>query len=443
MKLFIKSVFTVILLTTATNLFAQSGNNGNGGNNNFIPELVFQNPAVVSGTAGQDGAVYKFSNVATDIDATVKIVGRSSSSVVLKSIDTSSIGWPKAFQPVLGMPGNVPANQNWWMEFEIRFFKAGTDQKKKIKGFQVTAIDIDGDNYYIQEYIQMNKVKSVSYSPVTYLVESLPMSFLSDPGNNDDEEEDGETNKMIQGPIQNFTNIDTAATGVMATFSYENKSKITFRYGGKSNGAGSSTVGERLNSLWFKAFSLAPQGTLPVTFYSFTASYDKKNVVLNWTATTDDTFSHYVVERSTDGKNYSEIGIVFTTGALLTNYQFKDVAIGSPTNVVFYRLRYKSSKETTYSAIRVVKLNSREQDLQIITYPNPVTSELRVTLPNEWQGKQVQLELYSTNGTRMQSLQLASASQTETIRTSSLAKGFYIVKASCSGETLQQRIIKD
>lgn len=443
MKLFIKSVFTAMLLTTATNLIAQSGNgNGNGNNNNFIPELVFQNPTLVSGVAGQDGAVYKFSNVASGIDARVKIVGRSSGSVVLKSIDTATLGWPKAFQPVLGIPGFVPTNQNWWMEFEMRFYEAGTTNKKKIKGFQVTAIDVDGDGYYIQEYLQMNKVKTSAFSSVTYLVENTPMSILSNLLNESGYNLNG-LNKFIQGPVQNFTNIDTAATGVMSTFTYEDKDMITFRYGAKSNGAGNSTVGERLNSLWFKSFSLAPQGVLPVTFYSFTASYDKKNVVLNWTATTDDTFSHYVVERSTDGKNYSEIGIVFTTGAMLTNYQFKDAGVSSPSNVVFYRLRYKSSKETTYSAIRVIKLNSREQDLQITTYPNPVTSELRVTLPNEWQGKPVQLELYSTNGTRIQNLQLSKASQTETIRTASLAKGFYIVKASCNGESLQQRIVKD
>jgi hypothetical protein len=440
MKLFIKSVFTAILLASASNLLAQPGNSN--ANNNYIPELVFQNPTLVSGTAGQDGAVYKFSNVASGIDARVKIVGRSSSSVVLTNIDDNNLGWKKAFQPILGIPGVVPANQNWWMEFEMRFYDAGTTNKKKIKGFQVTAIDVDGDGAYIQEFVQMNKVKSATYSPVTYLVESTPMPMLNSLNNESGYNLDG-MNKFVQGPIQNFTNIDTAGTGVMSTFTYEDKDVIVFRYGAKSNGAGNSTAGERMNSLWFKAFNLSAPGTLPVTFHSFTASYEKKNVVLKWTADTDDTFSHYTVERSTDGKNFTEIGLVSTTGAMISDYHFTDANITSSTNVVFFRLRYKSSKETTYSAIRVVKLNNKDQHFQIITYPNPVVNELRVTLPNEWQGKKIQLELYSANGTRMHSLQSNSASQTETIKTNSLAKGFYIVKASCNGETLQQRIIKD
>ena len=440
MKRFIKSAFALILLASTSSLVAQSGNSN--AYNNYIPELVFQNPTLIAGTAGQDAAVYKFSNVASGIDATVKIVGRSSNSVVLTNIDDNNLGWKKAFQPILGIPGVVPANQNWWMEFEMRFYDAGTTNKKKIKGFQVTAIDVDGDGAYIQEYLQMNKVKYMAYSPVTYLVESLPISLISTLVNESGYNLNG-LNKLVQGPIQNFINIDTAGTGVMSTFTYEDKDMIVFRYGAKSNGAGTSTAGERMNSLWFKSFNLSAPGTLPVTFHSFTTSYERKNVVLKWAADTDDTFSHYTVERSTDGKNYSEIGVVATTGAMLSTYQFTDANISSSTNVVFYRLRYKSLKETTYSAIRLVKLNSKEQGTQIITYPNPVVNELRVTLPNEWQGKNVQLELYSANGTRMHSLQSNSASQTETIKTNSLAKGFYIVKANCNGEILQQRIIKD
>lgn len=436
MKLFIKSVFTAMLLTTLVNAIAQSGSN------NFIPELVFQNPVLISGTRGQNGAVYRFYNVANGLDATVKIVDRSSNLVVLKSIDTATLGWPKAFQPVLGIPGSVPTNQNWWMDFEMRFYKAGTNNKEAIKGFQVTAIDVDGDGAYIQEYVQMNRVKSVAYSPVTYLYENTPVTCSSNFLNENNEDKQG-IDKFVQGPVQNFVNIDTTGTAVMATFTYEDKDMISFRYGGKSNGGGRSTAGERLNSLWFKAFSLEPQISLPVTFHSFTASYDKKNVTLNWTADTDDNFSHYVVERSTDGINYSEIGIVFTSGDILTNYQFRDVNVSSPANIVYYRLRWKSAKETTYSGIRMVKLNTKDIDLKLTTYPNPVASELRVTLPNAWQGKTVQLELYNANGIKIQGRQLTNASQTETINTGSLPKGFYVVKASYNQQILEQRIIKD
>lgn len=429
----------MMLLSAATG-FTQTNNS-----NQFISEFIFQNPVLISGTAGQDGAVYKFSNVASGIDATVKIVDRSSSSVVLSNIDVSNLGWNKAFQPQLGIQGNVPANKNWWMDFEMRFYNAGTTTKRIIQGFNATAIDIDGDGASIQEYVQMNKIKSVAYCPVTYLVEKTPFTIPGVYETGDDPDDAVGADKLIQGPVQNFTNIDTAATGVMATFTYKNKDMISFRYGAKS-GSIISNAGERLNSLWFKSFNLVAPATLPVKLQSFTASFDNKNVNLSWTSATEVDFSHYVVERSTDGKNYSDVALVFAYGntASPENYQYKDANVTSASGIIYYRLRLvEQSNEISYSSVRVIKLNKEQNAVQLITYPNPATDQVRITLPNTWQGKTVQLELYTASGIRAQSLQISNASQTESIKLSYLARGFYLVKATCNNEVAQQRIIKD
>src|SRR4051812_42729720 len=83
-------------------------------NGQTIPELVFKNPVLVKGNAGQNGAQYLFSNVATGVDAVLEIKGRSSNSVVISSVDSTSIGWDKALQPIVGIPTGVGPNQNWW-----------------------------------------------------------------------------------------------------------------------------------------------------------------------------------------------------------------------------------------------------------------------------------------------------------------------------------------
>jgi hypothetical protein len=128
-----------------------------------IPELVFQNPVLQSGVAGNDGAEYLFSNVGTNLDAVVKIKGRSSNTVVLSSIDTSGpgLGYTKAFQPVLGIPGTAPANSTWSMDFRITFYKAGTNSKANISQFFVTGIDIDGDGSTLNEWAEMDKIESI------------------------------------------------------------------------------------------------------------------------------------------------------------------------------------------------------------------------------------------------------------------------------------------
>ena len=80
-------------------------------------ELVFRNPALVSGTGGANNAVYRFSSVTSGVDALVKINGRSNNLVSLVAIDLSSSGFDKAFQPQVTYNNNTTPNgvSDWWM----------------------------------------------------------------------------------------------------------------------------------------------------------------------------------------------------------------------------------------------------------------------------------------------------------------------------------------
>ncbi|HEY0039397.1 MAG TPA: T9SS type A sorting domain-containing protein [Flavisolibacter sp.] len=411
------------------------------GSSTFIPELVFQNPVLTSGTAGQDGAIYKFSNVAAGIDATVKIKARSGASVKLTNIDVAEMGWTKAFQPQLGIQGNVPANQDWWMDFEMAFFKAGTTEKKKIKGFSVTAIDVDGDGLSIREYVQMNKVKTITYCPVNYLAPQAADVIANIAEAGEDADNNKGYDKKSLGPVQNFYNIDTAGTPVMSTYTYEDKDKISFRYGAKS-GSYISNAGERLNSLWFKSFSLAPPSTLPVTFYSFTASYDKKNAGLAWSAQADDKFSHFVIEKSTNGTDYQSIGKV-QASSRITGYTYNDLAPASSTGVVYYRIQcVEKSGEANYSPVKIIRL-SKDVTASLTVYPNPVQKMANLTLPNSWQAKPVIISLYSSAGVLVKNIAVKAASQTETLDLNQLPRGMYVVKAQCGDEWAEQRILRN
>jgi hypothetical protein len=437
-------ICALVMLFSASNLFAQSGPGG-GSDPNSIPELIFKNPTLVPNTAadGKDGAVYKFAGVATGIDATVTITRRSSAAVVLSTIDESTLGWTKALQPTVGLQGNVTPGQTWWMEFEVKFFDAGGNNKKKIKNFKVTALDVDGDGSYIQEFVQMNKVTSVANSSITYLTNDLPLSLP-------DAVEDltgynlTGLDKRVTGPVTNFNNIDTTSTSVMSTFTYDNKDAFKFLIGGKSIN-GTSNAGMRLNSIWFKAFNLTPNVVLPVKLTDFSALLNKSDVSLSWTTASEENFSHYVIERSTDGSNYSDVALVFADGSATgsANYQYKDPQVSSATGVIYYRLRLmEKTNSYSYSPIRIIRLGKEAATLQITTYPNPVKSDVRVTLPSAWQGKSVSLELYSATGIRVQGVSIDRASQTESLQMSALPKGFYLVRAQCDGQVAEQKIIR-
>jgi hypothetical protein len=209
----------------------------------------------------------------------------------------------------------------------------------------------------------------------------------------------------------------------------------------------SSDPNMRLNSLWFKSFNLAPLVVLAANTTIFTAMYDKKHVTLNWTLQSDMNFSHCVVERSTDGKNYDAVALVSAKGieSEATPYSYKDVNAATATGVLYYRLRLvDKSAEVTYSPVRSIRIGKEEmQALTITAYPNPVADQLKVSLPHTWQNKRVLLELYNSTGIMVRRMVVPNASQTETLEMQSQSNGLYLVKATCEKSLAQQRVVKN
>ncbi|RYF77995.1 MAG: T9SS type A sorting domain-containing protein, partial [Chitinophagaceae bacterium] len=343
-----------------------------------------------------------------------------------------------------------------------------------------TALDVDGDGYSISEYATFSNPANVAYSSFSSLA-TTPAGSLGSVlnctvcgaasalsqclvchGTGDvlgidcvvcdgsgvlfggcSHAFDGVIGNVLQGPVQNFANIDTNATQVMATYQYKNVDKITFRYGAKSGAYASNGSGIRLNSLWSKSFDLTPWQTLPVSFSRFAVLYEKGDANISWQAPSSEMLSHFVVQRSTDGKNFTDIATVFP--GKTTSYSYKDQGVAFATGVVYYRVvSVDFTKESQTSTVKMIRLNKSDaQTIVLATYPNPVVNDVRITLPNAWQGKPVMLQLYTSNGTIAKSMQLGSAGQTETMTLNGLTKGLYIVKAVCGEETAQQRVVKN
>ena len=463
-KFFLLFSFTVTLLISSS-LYSQQ-----------VPELVFRNPVLENGTALKDGAKYRFSNATQGIDAIVEIRKRSAGNVVINNIDLTSFGWDKAFQPELGIPGTVAPYQNWWVEFEVSFVKAGTNSKTKVSKFDVTSLDVDGDNVSIQEYVIMEKPKSITYSTISSLVNNSMDNEVECGGCGQlsalktctkcagtglagacsdcdgtgklhascGHAWDGQTNQNVQGPIQNYLNIDTLGTAVMATYRYENSDKIRMKIGAKSNAA-SSTAGMRLNSMWYRSFNLAPLGILPVKLTNFSAKYEKQQVSLDWITEQEKTFSHFILEKSSNGTDFKEVAVVFAkdNGAFRKEYTYTDDLNPESKGMIYYRLKMVDvNQHTQISAIRVIKTGDGLADVKVQAYPNPVVNELRITVPSTWQNKPVTYDLYSFNGKIVKHIVSNNANQTEVFSMSHLTPGMYIVKVTSGNESVIKQVMK-
>jgi hypothetical protein len=314
-KISLKTLFLFVIVVTAKSIRAQS-----------VPELAFTNPALKSGVAGQDGAVYLYNNVCPGVDAEVSVISRSGNQVVLSNIDTTApgVGYDKAFQPVAGIPGTVPANTNWWIKFNITFYESGTSKKTKLTRFNIEGFGIDGDGNTLAEWIQVNRAAAIEMDPSTILNYSVVTNYGS------------EADYKVTGSTASMPVINVSETKNKAIFTYRNKDNFDFVMGAQNSSA-TSSEGMRTVSFLVKQFSLF---SLPVKLISFSASLTNSKTELNWKTTAELNLSHFAVEKSTDGINFSAIGTVMANGSQTTeaSYHFSDM-VNSQETIIYYRLR--------------------------------------------------------------------------------------------------------
>jgi hypothetical protein len=300
-----------------------------------------------------------------------------------------------------------------------------------------TGLDIDGDNGNLREF-------NTFYSNNYYILESG--SNLTTTTVTGTTTQAAAIGRQFSGVTLDHPGIDTAATDLMTTNVYINVNTITIRAGATTSGSSSRT--QRMHAVWFKNFTYSsPLSTVPVKMLSFTATLGKNSKVdLKWTTASEINVSHFVIERSTDGADYSDAGVVFAYGNASdkTNYSFSDNLSNIQSGVVYYRLRSVDlDGKGMYSETRIIKLSKQaENTITITTFPNPVINEVRIAIPAEWQNKKVTYEVLNANGQTIAKTETGSSSQVETINTNNFSRGFYVVRVSCNGQTAQQKIIK-
>lgn len=216
-----------------------------------ITVLDMRAPTLVSGTALQPGAVYRFANAAPGIDVRVRIDALNNGAT-LATIDNDT-GLIANFQPEL-----AGANARS-VDFTIFFYVAGTTTPISLD-VAASGVDIDGDSGSIREYAEF----STGYA-----------AYVLDNPTNLDVNASGPSaiNRTRFESRTNFTapGIDETATANIVVAFYTATSSFQYRIG--ALGTGNTT---RLTSLDFACPNLAiptPSNITPQDFGDAPAAY--------------------------------------------------------------------------------------------------------------------------------------------------------------------------
>ncbi len=185
----------------------------------------------------------------------------------------------------------------------------------------------------------------------------------------------------------------------------------------------------------FRSVALSPSqlSVLPLNLISFKASLSGNNAILKWVTNNEANVKEFVVEKSTDGKNFSLVKSIAAKNQVTNTYNLTDWNIEAGT--IYYRLKLTDIDGAfTYSHIQTV--TSKGSEILSI-YPNPATDNIVVTLPLVRKG--AYLRIYNVNGKVLKEVNLQLSASRLSLPISDYPSGQYVVtvfngqdKYSCS-----------
>lgn len=205
----------------------------------------------------------------------------------------------------------------------------------------------------------------------------------------------------------------------------------------RRNGNGGPTLGSGLPLV----VQFKPPVPSPVTLVDFNARRNGKTNLVSWSTSQELNTSHFIVERSSDGRSFSQIGRLAARGntTLAQAYSFKDNIPGKGIN--YYRLRIVDfDSKQKYSQVRSIK---NEGGTRVLLFTNPVRETMKVDISSEKKDKGA-ITITDMSGKQVYSKQLSFNAGINNFSADlgNLSSGTYIIKIALSDETIIKKVNK-
>ena len=193
------------------------------------------------------------------------------------------------------------------------------------------------------------------------------------------------------------------------------------------NGQATDTVEILLNYLYCPTWFLQAN----LTTFRVNNINDSK-VQLDWSSSNEVEGGKYEVELSRDGRNYRSVAQLNNHPDALGNgnYQYNyNIQAADKNLALLFRIKQlEKNGSIRYSGVKVIDLRKKE-DLNGKIAPNPASESAQMIFSNKDRGTWM-VELYSSNGLKVQQYNFNNALTGRLDKIGSLPKGVYFVKAT-------------
>jgi hypothetical protein len=183
-----------------------------------------------------------------------------------------------------------------------------------------------------------------------------------------------------------------------------------------------------------------------VELISFDGHFANGSVVLDWETQTEVGLSHFIVERSADGTEFTEIGTVQANGTSSERLAYSFTDPNPIKERGYYRLRIvKENGAFTYSHVVIIEFAGTIAS-SFFLYPNPVQSgDVNVNITNMVPDERVVYMLSSITGKKIttQEIQVATDGTLDFIVPipDQLRAGIYVLSVISEAKTISRKIV--
>ncbi len=184
-------------------------------------------------------------------------------------------------------------------------------------------------------------------------------------------------------------------------------------------------------------FKIVAHG-VPISLKLFNGFAKELSNQLYWTSVTETGTDYFVIERSNNGKEFSEYAKIKASNYSNTakDYTYLDEAVANKD--WYYRLKMVDlTGEFTYSNIIKIARNGEKNSIKV--YPNPATDKIVVTHDKT---QNASLHIYNVQGQLVYTGKVNPSSVATEVNINTLSNGFYSVVITDDNNTYKSKFIK-
>lgn len=185
-------------------------------------------------------------------------------------------------------------------------------------------------------------------------------------------------------------------------------------------------------------FDFTPSA-LPIEFVSFNANAISESIIkASWSTANEINTDHFIIQHSTDGNSFMDIGTLKAIGIGANGYEFID---NSPANGInYYRLQsVDKDGAVTYSKVVSVDFGNKENKFTIA--PNPAKNTVNLSFKSLVEATSI--SVYDITGRLVLNKLIGATLSNYKLDVATLSEGIYILKVNGKNSSFNQRLVID